>query len=308
MNDELDEDIPGLEDGTVAELLEAEDEDADPDPDPDDEDELLPRDNAATEDVTLLDKELIIEGALTPDGGLIDVKELEEFEIKALVEEFAELAGNVGIELPLPTREGALADEPIDWDEELEPEKPVLWVVTTLVEEELEPVGPVLWVVITLVEEVLEPVGPVLWVGTALVEEELEPVGPVLWLVTTLVEKELDPVGPVLWLVTTLVEEELEPVGPVLWLVTTLVEKELEPVGPVLWLVTKLVEEDSEPEGLVFWPVTTLVEEDRPLLGRMDEEGANEASRSFGLAWKYPGHVSTRYCQLCCSLSEWEMY
>ena len=75
MNDELDEDIPGLEDGTVAELLKAEDEDADPDPDPDDEDELLPRDNAATEDVTLLDKELIIEGALTPDGGLIDVKE-----------------------------------------------------------------------------------------------------------------------------------------------------------------------------------------------------------------------------------------
>lgn len=47
----------------------------------------------------------------------IGVTEAEELEVRGLAEELAKLAGNVGIELPLPKTEGALEDNAIDWDE-----------------------------------------------------------------------------------------------------------------------------------------------------------------------------------------------
>lgn len=70
--------------------------------------------------------------------------EAEEFEVRGLAEELAELAGNVGIELPLPKTEGALEDNAIDWDEEWMPDGLVLWTVITLVEEDSELDGPIL--------------------------------------------------------------------------------------------------------------------------------------------------------------------
>ena len=124
--------------------------------DEDDDDELLREDDAITKDTTLLDKEPIIEGALVSDGALIEfeipgkegvtvvVSEVEEFETSGLAKELAELAGNVGIELPLPTIEVPLEDEAIDWDEELKLETLVLWPVITLVEEDSELDGPIL--------------------------------------------------------------------------------------------------------------------------------------------------------------------
>lgn len=69
---------------------------------------------------------------------------VEELEAIGLAKELAELAGNVGIELPLLTIEGVLEDEAIDGDEDWKPEGLVLWLVVTLVEEDSELDGPIL--------------------------------------------------------------------------------------------------------------------------------------------------------------------
>lgn len=55
---------------------------------------------------------------------------------RGLANELMELVGKVKIEFPLSTIEGVLRDKVMDWDEEPEPEVPVLWPVATLVEKD----------------------------------------------------------------------------------------------------------------------------------------------------------------------------
>ena len=190
-NGEVDEDIPALVGEPVAELVGTGDEVPDPDPntddgEDDDDDELLPEDVAAIEDTALLDKELNTEDALVLDGVFVELEifgidevitdaiEEEEFATTEIAEEFAELAGNGRMELPLPTIEGALEDEVINWDEETELEGPVLWLIITLVEE-----GPkldvlALWPVTTLVEGEPRADELIFWTATTLVVKDSE--------------------------------------------------------------------------------------------------------------------------------------
>ncbi len=164
VNDELGEDMTELEDNGATEVVETEDEDmAELDGDgvtevveSEDEDKLLLEDTPTVEDVKVLDEKLVVEGGLGLGGAIvefkvlgkeevgIDVVEAEKFEVKSkvgvsdgvvVVEEFErkglgkELAGNVGLELPLPKNDGAIKD-----DEEWGPGGAVLRPGSTLAE------------------------------------------------------------------------------------------------------------------------------------------------------------------------------
>ena len=106
--------MPGLESGPVAEIVGTENIGLVPD-----DEELLPEDSVDIEDVTLLGKEPIVEVAPIVDGVPVkfevygeeevdnDVRELEEFRNRGMTEELAKVVGMIGIELPLPTIEGA---------------------------------------------------------------------------------------------------------------------------------------------------------------------------------------------------------
>ena len=75
-----------------------------------------------------------------------------------------------------------------------------------------------------------------------------------------------------------------------LWLVATLVGKDCELKELVLWLVATLVKGDSVSDTAVLSPAIAVAVEDRLLIGGLGE-GVKGASRPFGLASKYPGHV-----------------
>lgn len=241
----MDEEIPALVGEPVAGLVGTEDEVPNPDPntddgEDDDDDELLPEDVAAIEDTTLLDKELITEDALIMDAVFVELKifgtnevitdaiEVEEFATREFAEELAEVAGNGRMELPLPTVEGALEDEVINWVEETELEGPVLWLIITLVEEDSKFGGLALGPVTTLVEG--EPRADKL----------------------TLVEREPRADELTFWPASTLVEGEPRADELIFWTATTLIGGELRADELIFWTATTLVVKDSELNELIY--------------------------------------------------------
>ena len=247
----MDEDIPALVGEPVAELVGTEDEVPNPVPntddgEDDDDDELLPEDVAAIEDTTLLDKELITEDALILDGVFVELKifgtnevitdaiEVEEFATTEFAEELAEMAGNGRMELPLPTVEGALEDEVINWGDETELEGPVLWLIITLVEEGSKFGGLAL--------------GPV----TTLVEGEPRADELIFWPASTLVEGEPRADELLFWTATTLVEGEPRADELIFWTATTLIGGELRANELIFWTATTLVVKDSELDELIY--------------------------------------------------------
>ena len=121
---------------------------------------------------------------------------LDEIGVEELKKELAELVGKIAIELLLPKVEKATVDGALDEEVITKLEKPMLWLVTTLVGNDreldepmdIEPDETVIGLDSTLVEVISDPDELVMSPGKAVVGGSSEADEAILWLVIRSVE------------------------------------------------------------------------------------------------------------------------